>query len=100
MYERMTIQARQLVQRAMDDARRLAHRRMGSEHLLLALVAAEAPTAALFHAGGATPERVEGAVARLAAGPEGIEADRDVLAAIGIDLDEVRARASRPRGGR
>jgi hypothetical protein len=39
-------------------------------------------------------------VARLAAGPEGIEADRDVLAAIGIDLDEVRARASRPRSGR
>jgi ATP-dependent Clp protease ATP-binding subunit ClpA len=40
MYERMTIQARWLVQRALADARRLAHRRMGSEHLLLALVAA------------------------------------------------------------
>jgi ATP-dependent Clp protease ATP-binding subunit ClpA len=93
MYERMTIQARQLVQRAMADARRLAHRRMGSEHLLLALVAAEAPTAALFHAGGATPERVEAAVARVATTPDPIDADRDLLAAIGIDLDEVRARA-------
>jgi ATP-dependent Clp protease ATP-binding subunit ClpA len=92
MYERMTIQARWLVQRALADARRLAHRRMGSEHLLLALVAAEGPTAMLFHARGATPERVEEEVTRPAAEPEGIEADRDVLAAIGIDLDEVRAR--------
>jgi ATP-dependent Clp protease ATP-binding subunit ClpA len=92
MYERMTIQARWLVQRALADARRLAHRRMGSEHLLLALVAAEGPTAILFHARGATPERVEEEVTRLAAEPGGIEADRDVLAAIGIDLDEVRAR--------
>jgi hypothetical protein len=75
MYERMTIQARWLVQRALADARRLAHRRMGSEHLLLALVAAEGPTAMLFHARGATPERVEEEVTRLAAEPEGIEAD-------------------------
>jgi ATP-dependent Clp protease ATP-binding subunit ClpA len=92
MYERMTLQARQLVQRAMADARRLAHRRLGSEHLLLALVAAEAPTATLFHTHGATPARVEAAVARLAAEPEGIDTDRAALAAIGIDLDEVRAR--------
>jgi hypothetical protein len=88
----MTIEARQLVQRATAEARRLAHRRIGSEHLLLALVAAEAPTAALFRAAGATPERVEAALHRLAGEPVGIDADRDVLAAIGIDLDEVRAR--------
>jgi hypothetical protein len=91
MYEHMTAEARQAAKLALEEARRLAHQRMGSEHLLLALVGAAAPTAALFRARGATPERVEQALVGLAE-PEGFEADRDALASIGIDLDEVRSR--------
>jgi ATP-dependent Clp protease ATP-binding subunit ClpA len=92
MYERMTGEAREVCRQAMAAARRLEHRRMGSEHLLLALVAAGAPASEPFRAHGLVPERVERVVDGLAASPPGSEADRQALAAIGIDLDLVRSR--------
>src|SRR6266545_7424770 len=92
MYERMTTETRELCCGAMAAARRLQHHRLGSEHVLLALVAAPAPVAELFRARGLVPERVERVMAELAASSPESEADRQALAAIGIDLDLVRSR--------
>ena len=110
MFERFTDGARHVVVRAQQDARRLGHNYIGCEHLLLAAAEAGEPAGAVLRDQGVTPERVEaeilrtigpGAAAdsgaaldRAAAGPadplRGL--DREALAAIGIDLDVVRAR--------
>ncbi len=96
MFERFTPDARTVVAQAREHARRLGHRYVGGEHLLLAVVCASTPASAVLCARGLTPERVEEEIIRragLGAGA-GLFAglDRDALAAIGIDLDAVRAR--------
>ena len=99
MFERFTDGARNVLVRAQEDARRLGHGYIGGEHLLLALAAADEPAGAILRDQGVTPERVEAEIVRFigrgpAAGPgdplRGL--DREALAAIGIDLDVVRAR--------
>jgi hypothetical protein len=96
MYERFTPDARSVVVGATEHARRLGHRYVGGEHLLLAVVGTGQPAGTVLSAHGVTPERVEeeiirrvgtGAGAGLFAG-----VDAEALAAIGIDLDAVRAR--------
>ena len=74
---------------AMEHAHRLGHRYLGAEHLLLAVASASHPAGAILRDHGVTPERVE---QEIRAGLFG-GLDRDALAAIGIDLDTVRARA-------
>ena len=96
MFERFTDTARQVVVQAQEDARRLGHRYIGCEHLLLAAAAAGEPAGAVLRDHGVTPERVEAEVLRTvgrgqAADPLG-GLDRQALAFIGIDLDAVRAR--------
>jgi hypothetical protein len=96
MFERFTPDARIVVTQAREHARRLGHRYVGDEHILLAAVCVSAPASAVLCAHGLTPERVEEEIVRragLVAGA-GLFAglDRDALAAIGIDLDAVRAR--------
>jgi ATP-dependent Clp protease ATP-binding subunit ClpA len=90
MFERLTGAARAVVVDAQGQARRLGHRYIGCEHLLLALVSTESEVAAMLRARGVTPDRVEQVVSRLIGGSffEGL--DRDALASIGIDLDLVR----------
>lgn len=96
MFERFTDDARTVVRHASEHARRLGHRYIGSEHLLLAAVSAGQPASAVMRAHGVTPELVEEEIVRrvgLGAGAglfRGL--DRDALATIGIDLDAVRAR--------
>ncbi|MGW5237353.1 Clp protease N-terminal domain-containing protein [Monashia sp. NPDC004114] len=96
MFERFTDTARGIVVRAQDDARRLGHDFIGSEHLLLAVAATDEPAGAVLRGSGITPERVEAEILRTvgrgpAADPlSGL--DREALAFIGIDLDVVRAR--------
>jgi hypothetical protein len=96
MFERFTQDARTLVVHANDHARRLGHRYIGGEHLLLATVSVGQPASAIMCAHGVTPELVEEEIVRrvgLGAGAGlfgGL--DRDALATIGIDLDAVRAR--------
>jgi Clp amino terminal domain, pathogenicity island component len=96
MFERFTDGARQVVVRAQQEARRLGHNYIGCEHLLLAAAAASEPAGAVLRDQGVTPERVEAEILRTigpgsAADPmRGL--DREALAAIGIDLDVVRAR--------
>lgn len=96
MFERFTQEARTLVALASEHARRLGHRYVGGEHILLAAVTAGQPASAVLCAHGVTPEFVEEEIVRrvgLGAGAGlfgGL--DKDALATIGIDLDAVRAR--------
>ena len=95
MFERFTDAARHIVVQAQHDARRLGHNYIGTEHLLLALTEADTPASAVLRDQGVTPQQVEAeilrAIGRGSADPlSGL--DREALAAIGIDLDVVRAR--------
>jgi len=98
MFERFTDGARQVVVRAQQDARRFGHNYIGCEHLLLAAAEAGEPAGGVLRDQGVTPERVEAEILRtIGRGPEGSGdplrgLDREALAAIGIDLDVVRAR--------
>jgi ATP-dependent Clp protease ATP-binding subunit ClpA len=99
MFERFTDSARQIIVQAQSEARELGHGFIGCEHLLLGMLAADAPAAAVLHEHGLTPERARAEVIRLVgAAPFGRPPDllnvldREALAVIGIDLDVVRSR--------
>ena len=95
MFERFSQDARTLVVHATEHARRLGHRYVGGEHILLAAVSADQPASAVMRAQGVTPDLVEEEIVRrvgLGAGSLFGGLDRDALATIGIDLDAVRAR--------
>lgn len=99
MFERFTGSARQVIVRAQSEARQLGHGFIGCEHLLLAVLAADEPAAAVLREHDVTPERARAEVIRLVgAAPPSRPADllnildREALAAIGIDLDVVRSR--------
>jgi len=95
MFERFTDGSRQVIVQAQKEARRLGHNYIGCEHLLLAVAGVSEPAADVLRDQGVTPERVEAEIVRIigrgSADPlSGL--DREALAAIGIDLDVVRAR--------
>ncbi|MGH3390185.1 MAG: Clp protease N-terminal domain-containing protein [Actinomadura sp.] len=95
MFERFSRDARQVVVRARDESRRLGHGRIGTVHLLLALVENTDSTAGqALREHGVRPDDLRERVLRLVGtGPETDRVDPldgDALAAIGIDLDEVR----------
>jgi ATP-dependent Clp protease ATP-binding subunit ClpA len=99
MFERFTRPARQIVVQSQEYARRLGHPFIGTEHLLLGAVTVDDPASALVRDLGVTPERVEAELLRLTKAADGGPAtrmigglDREALASIGIDLDEVRTR--------
>lgn len=96
MFERFTSDARAAVAAAQRHARRLGHRYIGCEHLLLAAASASGPAAAALHEHGVTPQAVETEIVRLVGLGQGASLfsalDREALAAVGIDLDAVRAR--------
>jgi ATP-dependent Clp protease ATP-binding subunit ClpA len=98
MPERFTGDARQVVVRASEQARRLGHGFIGGEHLLYGLASADGEVGALLRERGVTPERVEAEFVRLI-GPANISGgtlfdtrDRDALSTLGIDLDTVQQR--------
>ncbi|MFJ9446521.1 Clp protease N-terminal domain-containing protein [Kitasatospora sp. NPDC101235] len=87
MFERFTGTARQVVVTAQQEARELQHERVGTEHLLLAIVGVPGdPAAAVLVEAGLDRETVRRAVVR-ARGPE---EDAVALASIGVDLGAVR----------
>ena len=87
MFERFTQDARGVVVGAQDEARRLGHGWIGTEHLLLAALRDESsPVAAALRDIGLTSDKVRSEVRRQL-GPVD---DSAALAGIGIDLDEVR----------
>ena len=90
--QRMAPGARAIFRGGFEHAVRLGHRHLGSEHLLLALVAGDHPAAAVLRAHGLRPDLVEEQLVRLEGGIFG-GLDDSSLSAIGIDLDAVRERA-------
>jgi ATP-dependent Clp protease ATP-binding subunit ClpA len=95
MFERFSTQARNVVILAHDEARRLGHAYIGTEHLLLGLLDPGSGVAYTVLSGaGLDRERVRTEIARLVPtgnGPLG-EDDAEALQAIGIDLPTVKAK--------
>src|SRR3954468_9004777 len=88
MFERFTDEAREVVVRAQDEARRLHHHHIGTEHLLLGLLEqAGSPTQAVLVRHGLTRESTVEAI-RVFTG--GGALDAEALGTFGIDLDAVR----------
>jgi ATP-dependent Clp protease ATP-binding subunit ClpA len=95
MFERYTVQAREVVTRAQQEARQLGHGHVGTEHLLLALLSEDAGIAyAVLHEAGLDQPHVRADVTRLVDTPPKVlgEVDAAALQTIGIDLDAVLAR--------
>ncbi|WP_369137286.1 Clp protease N-terminal domain-containing protein [Modestobacter versicolor] len=88
MFERFTDEARAAVVLAQYEARTLRADRIEPVHLLLALAAAPGRGGEVLRGAGADPASVRSAVVR-----SGGALDADALAAVGIDLDQVRAAA-------
>ena len=91
MLERLSTDAQLLVSEADAHARRLGHRWIGCEHLLLAACCHDAPTAEALNGIGVTPATVEAALSGILDQPPAAM-DAQALATIGIDLDTVRGR--------
>ena len=88
MFERFTQEARQVVVSSQDEARRLHHNFIGTEHLLLGLLDQEgSPTCAVFRRHGVTRTTALAVLQRFA-GHE--QLDAAALGTVGIDLDAVR----------
>ena len=87
MFERFTQDARLVVVEAQEEATRLHHGRIGTEHLLLALLRRNTPTAAVLARHGLTRDAVtESVVGNVGQG----DLDAQALTALGIDLDAIR----------
>jgi ATP-dependent Clp protease ATP-binding subunit ClpA len=86
VFERFTTEARSAVVAAQDEARARHAEHIEPVHLLLALTRDDGRGGRVLRAAGADHDAMAGAVARVG-GP----LDADALAAVGIDLDQVRA---------
>lgn len=74
-----------------EQARRLGHSYIGSEHVLLGLASRKAGAAALvLEQLGATPELIEAEIRAHPSPPPPTAIDREALSTLGIDLDAVR----------
>jgi ATP-dependent Clp protease ATP-binding subunit ClpA len=93
MFERFTPAARQVVARAQEEARAFGHPWLGTEHLLLGVLAEpQAPGASVLTDLGVTLDTGRAAMRQLV-GTGGLsESDAEALRTLGIDLDEVRRR--------
>ena len=88
MFERFTDEARTVVVTAQSEARSLQAERIEPVHLLLALARGPGRGGTVLQAAGADHASVRSAMAR-----SGGALDADALAAVGIDLDQVRSAA-------
>jgi ATP-dependent Clp protease ATP-binding subunit ClpA len=102
MFERFTNSARQVVVLAQQEARGLDHPHIGTQHVLLGILAADpdGPAGRVLHDVGVTHDAVRAEVARLFGPnqPRLGEADAEALQGIGIDLDAVRAKVEESFG--
>src|SRR4051794_27550399 len=89
MFERFTRDARETVVIAQQEARQLRHGAIGTEHLLLGLLATGSPTAQVLARHGLTREVV---VEAITAHVGGDDLDAEALTTIGIDLAAIRDR--------
>jgi ATP-dependent Clp protease ATP-binding subunit ClpA len=100
MFERFTAEARTVVVNAQQEARGLGHRYIGTEHVLLGLLAdGDSASARALAPDGVDPDFVRGDILRRVGPPppdlaesaaDRDRADAEALKAIGIDLDQVR----------
>jgi ATP-dependent Clp protease ATP-binding subunit ClpA len=87
MFERFTDRSRLVVKGAQDLADEMGHRHVGTEHLLLAILAQGGGIAHdVLRAEGLDAQQIRAAIA----GPPRLDAD--ALESIGIDLNAVRAK--------
>ena len=86
MFERFTKSARGVVERAQEEALAAGSQGVGARELLLGVAGGDGRGARVLAEHGATAEALRG---RAASGA----LDGEALAAIGIDLDEIRRRA-------
>ncbi|HEX5119013.1 MAG TPA: Clp protease N-terminal domain-containing protein [Pseudonocardiaceae bacterium] len=103
MFERFTDRAKQAVTFAQDEAITLGHDFIGTEHLLLGLARnTDGIARDVLGAHGVTPDRARDETVRLLteAGVDtsGGQPATEALAAIGIDVDEIRRRADEAFG--
>jgi ATP-dependent Clp protease ATP-binding subunit ClpA len=90
MFERFTDEARQVVQRAQEEARRLRHPYIGTEHLLLALLGGDGdPATRALRGRNLDPADLRRRIVGIVT-PPGDDLDPEALATLGIDLEEVR----------
>lgn len=90
MFEHFDDEARAVMLQADVDARRLGHDYLGCEHLLLALSSSDTDLSRVLAGLGLTPAAVEAVMLRVLGTPG--TPDREALASIGIDLEQVRAK--------
>jgi ATP-dependent Clp protease ATP-binding subunit ClpA len=96
MFERFSRDARQVIVFAREESQRLGHRRIGTVHLLLGLAEdTDGAAGQAFREHGLRPDDLRARVRRLAGdgqddGQQVDPLDEEALAAIGIDLAEVR----------
>jgi len=96
MFERFTDSARASIARAQDEARGLGHEYIGTEHILAALAADERGVGGqVLRDCGLTADAIRSDIRNIVGGST---LDRDALASIGIDLDEVRRRVEETFG--
>lgn len=100
MFERFTRGARRVVELAQTTARDLGHGWIGTEHLILALVAEDfgVATYVLEQSGIDAPRFNALLQASLGTADDERARDAEALRAIGIDLDEVRKRVEKTFG--
>ena len=101
MFERFTEPARRSVVLAQDEARRLRHHYLGTEHLLLGVLGVPGAAGAnALERLGLDAELVRADVARIIGiGPERLGADdAEALRTLGIELDEIRRRVEEEFG--
>ena len=92
MFERFTHPAREAVVHAQEEVRRQQGERLGTEHLLLGVLAdTDNTAAAALRRLGLTPAATRRRIAELAGPDTGLDAE--ALRSIGIDLDAVRRQA-------
>ena len=93
MFERFTVRARQTVKGAQQQARQLGHSYIGTEHLLLALLADDGGIAhEVLVEAGTNYERVLTAVTGIEYTKVDAVDDAAALESIGIDLNAVKAK--------
>jgi ATP-dependent Clp protease ATP-binding subunit ClpA len=95
MFERFTSEARQAVAQAQVEARELRHRHIGTEHLLLALLAQDTSSTAVLGRYGLTHDSVSDTIRGYTSADD---LDADALTTLGIDLDAVRERVEETFG--
>jgi len=94
MFERFTYDARQIVIRARQEAIELRHPLIGTEHLLLAMLANPGTAGDILREAGLESSAVRSELVRLVGSVPPLlnEEDAEALRSVGIDADAVLAR--------